>query len=122
MNEIKDLIRSHRLRVRVDGNTLRIAPWPIPEDVRELLVQAKPALIQIPDELRQAIAALCSIRGDTDRQRDALLSECQALTVDRQADLLDYFNDEFRRVLSIVYLTDDDRRAVIDRLIGRTPA
>ena len=93
------------LTVTLTGENLRIAPASaLTARHRVLIADNKPALVsllgneqQTALDLLAAVNSCCDLRGDTDRNRIALLDECRLLTPHEQADMREHFDTEADR-------------------------
>ena len=90
------------LHLRTDGDRLIVAPSSLLDDsLRDLIRSHKPELWAAARDaevtfanLVDAINRCCDLRGDDDRNRDGLIAEAGAYSVEAQRDLTAHFANE----------------------------
>lgn len=101
MNPLRTLLDAG-LHLRADGERLIVAPASaLTDELRDLIRTNKVELLiavreaeRVTADLIASINACCDARGDTDRNRAALLSEIGDFTPDHQRDLIEHFTGE----------------------------
>lgn len=85
-----------------DAETLVVVPASrLTDPLRDLIRENKVDLLMAVREAERGAAALvvainrcCDLRGDDDRNRDALVAEAAALTPTEQSDMTEHFNEQ----------------------------
>ena len=101
MNVLSMLIDAG-LTLSTDGDQLVVVPGAsITEELRGLIRLHKPDLLDavrdaeaVAADLIGAIGRCCAVRGDDDRNRDALIAEAADLTPELQRDATQHFEQE----------------------------
>ena len=97
------------LTLRADGERLIVSPASLLDDTLRNLIRANKVELlaaardaeTVAADLIAAIRTCCAVRGDDDRNRDALLAESASLSREHQLDMTAHFLSEaaiWRRV------------------------